>query len=576
MKQNVKSAPKELVRRGLDDGTERLRGQLRDAAQRGQTDDYGGDRIEDAAVSGARRTERGIEALLKQRKKANSRTLDGDPLPPADPPAAQESPADPSPQEPPRIKARETVAARESGTVPSTGNRAEPTPAAGSERQRVKMRESTVRDTHVDAPLTPQDGTQPPRIKTREPAVYNSSVHGEPAPQAGPERPRIRTRETAVRDLRTDAGASPQTAQEVQQIKTRESVAYNPPVGGDPAPQAGPDRPQIRTRETAAHNFRVNAGAEPQTAPEPPRIKTRDAITGALPDYTASTTPSSGERPPDRLQIKTKDICIQQHTAPQEQPSHTFAQGQQDFMREQGQRAAVKRAKARRTGNGVVPQARGGTDMASSVPAQHGYPSSGRGLAPIHSAHQPVSLGSPDTQPVRDGGKATIKTARSAKKASERTASHAIKTAERSSRRAIKTTQRTAKTTAQAAKTVQKTAQATTKAAQRTVQAARTTAKAAATTAKAAAKATVAAIKAAIAAIQALVTAIAAGGWVAVVIILILCLVGLLIASPFGVFFLDGCQRQPEIVDFRRKKMSFSGGRHSSLYSPFQQLHLPT
>ena len=35
----------------MDDGTERLRGQLRDTAQRGQqADDYGGDRIEDAAV----------------------------------------------------------------------------------------------------------------------------------------------------------------------------------------------------------------------------------------------------------------------------------------------------------------------------------------------------------------------------------------------------------------------------------------------------------------------------------------------------------------------------------------------
>ena len=35
------------------------------------------------------------------------------------------------------------------------------------------------------------------------------------------------------------------------------------------------------------------------------------------------------------------------------------------------------------------------------------------------------------------------------------------------------------------------------------------------------------------------------------------------------------CQRQPKIVDFRRNKMSFYGGRHSSVYSPFPQLHLP-
>ena len=52
------------MRRGLDDGTERLHGQFREASQRGQRDDYGGDRIEDTAWSGARRAERGIEKLL--------------------------------------------------------------------------------------------------------------------------------------------------------------------------------------------------------------------------------------------------------------------------------------------------------------------------------------------------------------------------------------------------------------------------------------------------------------------------------------------------------------------------------
>ena len=49
-KEKVKAAPKVLVRRGLDDGTERLRGQLRETAQRGQASDYGGDRIEDTAA----------------------------------------------------------------------------------------------------------------------------------------------------------------------------------------------------------------------------------------------------------------------------------------------------------------------------------------------------------------------------------------------------------------------------------------------------------------------------------------------------------------------------------------------
>ncbi len=216
-----------------------------------------------------------------------------------------------------------------------------------------------------------------------------------------------------------------------------------------------------------------------------------------------------------------------------------LTQGKQEFVRERGRTAAMKRAEARRTGNGAVLQARGGGDASPPVPAQRGYTS-------VHIAGRPVNPGNPGTQPLRDGGKTIVKTGQSGKKAAERTTRHAIKTADRSARKTIKTTQRTAKTAArttktaaQSAKATQRTAQATVKATQRAVQAAQATAKAAATTAKATAKATVAAVKAAIAAIQALAAAIAAGGWVAIVIVLVICLVGLLIASPFGIFFSD-------------------------------------
>ena len=154
-----------------------------------------------------------------------------------------------------------------------------------------------------------------------------------------------------------------------------------------------------------------------------------------------------------------------------------------------------------------------------------------------------------------------MKTGRSVRKAPERTARHAIKTADRSTRKTIKTTQRAAKTAARTTKTAAqtaKTAQATVKATQRAVQAARATAKAAATTAKASAKATVAAVKAAISAIQALAAAIAAGGWVAIVIILVICLVGLLIASPFGIFFSDG-SNDPDAVSPSTAIVQISG-----------------
>ena len=45
VKEKAVSTPRELLRKGLDDGSERLRTQLRDTAQHGQADEYGGDAI---------------------------------------------------------------------------------------------------------------------------------------------------------------------------------------------------------------------------------------------------------------------------------------------------------------------------------------------------------------------------------------------------------------------------------------------------------------------------------------------------------------------------------------------------
>lgn len=105
----------------------------------------------------------------------------------------------------------------------------------------------------------------------------------------------------------------------------------------------------------------------------------------------------------------------------------------------------------------------------------------------------------------------------------------AVKNASRSmksvkqSTKGIKTAQRTEKTT-------QQTAKAAAKATQKTAQAAKATAKSAATGAKAAVKATIATVKG-------LISAIAAGGWVAVLIILLICLIAMVSGSCFGLFF---------------------------------------
>lgn len=130
------------------------------------------------------------------------------------------------------------------------------------------------------------------------------------------------------------------------------------------------------------------------------------------------------------------------------------------------------------------------------------------------------------TQTARSGKK-TVKTAA---RGTVKTTQKSVKTAQATSKAAIKTAEHTAKTTQAAAK-------ASVKAAQRTAQAARVTARAAIAAVKAAVKATAAAVKAIIAGTKALIAAIAAGGWIAVIVILVICLIGMLVGSVFGIFF---------------------------------------
>lgn len=129
-------------------------------------------------------------------------------------------------------------------------------------------------------------------------------------------------------------------------------------------------------------------------------------------------------------------------------------------------------------------------------------------------------------QTARSTGKATIKTA----DASVKTTAKGIKTAEKTSKAAIKTAEATAKAS-------KKAAEAAAKAAQKAAEAAKQAAIAAYKTAAAVGKAIVAAVKAIIAAIKELVAAIAAGGWVAVVVIIVICLIALIVGSAFGIFF---------------------------------------
>ena len=151
---------------------------------------------------------------------------------------------------------------------------------------------------------------------------------------------------------------------------------------------------------------------------------------------------------------------------------------------------------------------------------------------------------------LRQTARSTRYTAKSAQTA-ERTASTAHKAVKTSARTAVKNSQQSVKVAKHTVKTAekaavktaevsaklsQKAAQAAAKAAQAAAKAAQAAAKAAAAAAKAAAKAIAAVIKWIAAAVKALIAAIAAGGWVAVVIIVVVALIAVVLCLCFGVF----------------------------------------
>ena len=144
VKEKAVSAPKELLRKGLDDGSERLRTQLRDTAQQGRRDEYGGDAMEDTAASGLRRAEK---ELLKQRKKKNAEQS-------ASPQGDASAPSSNS-DVPPAIRTRETDAARARAPSPPVREQAR----QAAMKQAVKTKNayiSTQRKTVMTAALEPQ------------------------------------------------------------------------------------------------------------------------------------------------------------------------------------------------------------------------------------------------------------------------------------------------------------------------------------------------------------------------------------------------------------------------------------
>lgn len=158
--------------------------------------------------------------------------------------------------------------------------------------------------------------------------------------------------------------------------------------------------------------------------------------------------------------------------------------------------------------------------------------------------HGTAGLPAVPDKPVSNAPAQTVKTTKQAEKTIKQSARSAGKTVKTTAKGTVKTTERTVKTaqatsraaiktTESSVKTAQAAAKASAKAAQKAAQTAKATAKATAEATKATVRATIAAVRAIIAGTKALISALIAGGWIAVVIILIVVLLGCAV-SLFG------------------------------------------
>ena len=146
VKEKAVSAPRELLHRGLDDGSERLRTQLRDTAQHGQADEYGGDTIEDTAARGLRRAEK---ELTRQRKKE----------PQEQPPEGGTPATDATEQKPSAIKGKDTTSAVSQPQTAAERGRQQARQNAAQKAAKIKTKDAYIgaqTETQVTVAAEPQ------------------------------------------------------------------------------------------------------------------------------------------------------------------------------------------------------------------------------------------------------------------------------------------------------------------------------------------------------------------------------------------------------------------------------------
>lgn len=165
LKERVKFAPKELIRRGLDDGTERLRSQLRDTAQHGQRDNFGGDQLGDGEVSGVKRAEQLAERLLGKRKKGAKHTPDAGP---DRYPGSHDTPEAAKPRDDSILPPKDRLRKKEAGDPLRAQSAGRSRPQPQSALQTPPKRNIKTKDAYLKMQADPAPATPPSALQQRK------------------------------------------------------------------------------------------------------------------------------------------------------------------------------------------------------------------------------------------------------------------------------------------------------------------------------------------------------------------------------------------------------------------------
>ena len=128
------------------------------------------------------------------------------------------------------------------------------------------------------------------------------------------------------------------------------------------------------------------------------------------------------------------------------------------------------------------------------------------------------------------GEQAPVKTVGQARKTVKQTAKS-------TGRATVKTAGKTVKVVQKQGKTAEVMGKAAAKSAYQTARASQRTGRTAVATMKKATKTSMKVVRAIMAATKALIATISAGGWIVVVMMVLICMIGLIVSSPFGIFF---------------------------------------